>query len=88
MTGDAPKIVFGSLESPVCDLTLNRAIGGLQSSCAISTPAADGGRRLGDFDETPYQSFKSELRTLGEEVVELRRIVRGLEMKNADQDEF
>jgi len=88
MTGDAPKIVFGSLESPVCDLTLNRAIGGLQSSCAISTPAAYGGRRLGDFDESPYQSFKSELRTLREEVVELRRIVRGLEMKNADQDEF
>ena len=45
-------------------------------------------RRLDGFNESPYQLFKSELRTLREEVVELRRIVRGLEMKNADQDEF
>jgi len=78
LTGEAPKIVFGSLDSPVCDLKLNRATGSLESSCTITTPAMDGERRLSDFDGARYHAVKSELQKLREDVVQLRRIARDL----------
>ena len=42
LTGPTPQIVFGSLASPVCALSLDRALGQLVSTCEV----ADGHRRL------------------------------------------
>jgi len=45
MTGDAPKLVFGTLESPVCELSLDRTNRKLKSTCPIESS----GRRLDEI---------------------------------------
>ena len=36
LTGDAPKILFGEIEAPACELQLNRETGRLTTTCDIS----------------------------------------------------
>ena len=39
LTGDAPKILFGQIDAPVCQVTLNRTEGHLTSTCDLHPPS-------------------------------------------------
>jgi len=76
MTGDAPKIVFGTLESPICELTLDRSLGSLRSSCDINTNPSLTGRRLSSGSSPSYDELKLEIATLKVDLANLRDIVQ------------
>ena len=81
LTGGAPKVLFGTMDNPVCELSLDRANGRLESSCAIET----GGRRLGEeatVSVAEHEKLKAEHAALKAEVAALRRAVEALEKKN------
>jgi len=78
MTGDAPKIVFGTLEASVCELVLNRGNLNIQSSCDINTPS---GRRLSISD---YDELLEDVSRLKAEVAELRQILQSAVLTNTD----
>ena len=57
LTGDMPRIIFGTVESPVCELSLNRANGRLDSTCSLQA-----GRRLNEYDSSD-ETFDSTPQT-------------------------
>lgn len=90
LTGDVPTIVFGTLESPVCTLSLDRNNRRVDSTCAITTER----RRLADMvspdDEvsaakhenyalkTELADVTTELHKVKREMAELRALVSAL----------
>jgi len=73
LTGEAPKILFGPAENPICSIKLDRGAGNLVSSCPISEP---GRRRLDEPEDTRVTQV--ELAELKTEVADLLRQVRSL----------
>jgi len=71
LTGVAPKIIFGTMDAPVCELSLNRGNSWIESSC----PVISNRRRLDD-DEFEW---KSKLEALKAEVAELRHKLNELD---------
>jgi hypothetical protein len=74
LTGHAPKIVFGTPDSPICELVLDRTSGSLKSSCDIDTLTSQTGRRLGD-SPVRYDVLRKEIAALKAEVSALRDTV-------------
>ena len=74
LTGSEPKIIFGSVEDPTCELSLDRSAGAVHSSCAISTPSEAFGRRLGAEE----MALREEISRLRAEVVELHALWNGV----------
>jgi hypothetical protein len=72
MTGDDPKLVFGTLESPICQLSIDRSNSRLVSTCAIQES-----RRLEETVdcEVKYSVLAQKCETLRLEVSEMRRLV-------------
>jgi len=66
LTGDAPRIIFGEVDAPVCELMLDRSHGRLESTCAIASTA----RRLDEEEEDA--DWVKELNELKVEVAKLR----------------
>ena len=64
MTGDQPKIIFGTLETPICELSLDRTNAELVSSCSLQT-----GRRLEESMEAP---LSERLTALEQESADLK----------------
>jgi hypothetical protein len=73
LTGDRPRVIFGTITSPVCELVLNRASNGLESTCHIET----GSRRL---EEVHDQNKKliMELAEVKAELAHLKELVADL----------
>ena len=72
MTGTDPRLIFGSLQVPVCELRMDSGARHLVSTCAITSPA---GRRLtvDDDEDRDVTRQREELTELKLEVAELRR---------------
>ena len=72
MTGDDPKLIFGTLENPTCQLSIDRPNSRLVSTCSIQDS-----RRLEEaFDcEGKYAALEQKYKTLQSEVSELRASV-------------
>ena len=69
MTGDDPKLIFGTLENPTCQLSIDRPNSRLVSTCSIQDS-----RRLEEaFDcEGKYAALEQKYEALQSEVSELR----------------
>jgi len=76
MTGDDPKLIFGTLENPTCQLSIDRPNGRLVSTCSIQ----DSRRRLEEaFDcEAKHAALEQKYEALRTEVSELRALVEQL----------
>ena len=72
LTGQAPRIVFGSAAAPVCSLSLDGANGQILSSCELVDESAPGRRRL----SRASAPVEAELKALRAEVAELRTALR------------
>jgi hypothetical protein len=74
LTGDAPKIIFGTIESPICELSLDRTNGRLDSTCSLNT-----GRRLDEIylskQEHELTHVKTELEDVKRQLLEMRNLV-------------
>jgi hypothetical protein len=72
MTGDEPKLIFGTLENPTCQLSLDRPNARLVSTCSIQ----DSRRRLEEtFDcEGKHAALEQKYQALRSEVSELHRL--------------
>ena len=70
MTGDNPKLIFGTLEDPTCQLSVDRLNSRLVSTCSIQDS-----RRLEEtFDcEGMHAALEQKYKALQAEVTELRR---------------
>ena len=70
MTDDDPKLIFGTLETPTCQLSIDRLNSRLVSTCSIQ----DSRRRLEEaFDcEGKYAALEQKYKSLQSEVSELR----------------
>ena len=75
LTGTAPRVVFGSLAAPVCELRVDSAAGRLVSTCAIAS--ADGRRLAADDEDLDaaggQRQVREELTELKLEIAELRQ---------------
>lgn len=90
LTGDAPKILFGSIDEPVCELSLDRSNGRLESTCAVSGTKRRLGEDVATVSVAEHAALKAEHAALkaehvalekeiGERVGELRRALEALE---------
>ena len=79
LTGSKPKLVFGDPAAPTCELSLDRVLSRLESTCEILQPSS-GGRRLHEDDVTDY---KAELDALQAKLANLSRVVEDLAAKSA-----
>ena len=79
MTGDVPRIIFGDIAEPVCELLLDRINNRIMSTCPLQTTSLSH-RRLDkerDMDtaaapcETRYSNLKEEVGTLSARIAEL-----------------
>jgi len=72
MTGDDPKLIFGTLEDPTCQLSVDRLNSRLVSTCSIQDS-----RRLEEtFDcEGKYAALEQKYEAVQTEVSELRHLV-------------
>ena len=77
MTGDDPKLIFGTLEDPTCQLSVDRLNSRLVSTCSIQDS-----RRLEEtFDcEAKYAALEQKYEALQSEVSELRQSIDALKM--------
>lgn len=75
MTGDDPKLIFGTLEDPTCQLSIDRPNSRLISTCSIQDS-----RRLEEtFDcEAKYAALEQKYEALQSEVSELRQSIDAL----------
>ena len=75
MTGDDPKLIFGTLEDPTCQLSIDRPNSRLVSTCSIQDS-----RRLEEtFDcEAKYAALEQKYEVLQSKVSELRRSIDAL----------
>ena len=75
MTGDDPKLIFGTLEDPTCQLSIDRLNSRLVSTCSIQDS-----RRLEEtFDcEAKYAALEQKYEALQSEVSELRQSIDAL----------
>ena len=75
MTGNDPKLIFGTLENPACQLSIDRPNSRLVSTCSIQDS-----RRLEEtFDcEAKYAALEQKYEALQSEVSELRRSIDAL----------
>ena len=75
MTGDNPKLIFGTLEKPTCQLSVDRPNSRLVSTCSIQDS-----RRLEEtFDcEAKYLALEQQYKALRTEVSELRSLAEKL----------
>ena len=68
MTGDDPKLIFGTLDNPVCQLSVDRSNSRLVSTC----PIQDSRRLEETFDcEAKYAALEQKYEALQTEVSEL-----------------
>ena len=76
MTGDDPKLIFGTLDNPACQLSVDRPNSRLVSTCSIQDS-----RRLEEtFDcEGKHAALEQKFKTLQSEVSELRGLVEKLD---------
>ena len=76
MTGDDPKFIFGTLEDPTCQLSVDRPNSRILSTCAIQ----DSRRRLEEaFDcQGKYAALEQKYQALQSEVSELRGLINQL----------
>jgi len=75
MTGDDPKLIFGTIEKPICQLSIDRPNSRLVSTCSIQDS-----RRLEEaFDcEGKYAALEQKHKALQIEVSELRSLAEEL----------
>ena len=88
LTGTSPKIHFGPVLAPTCSIFLDALTSRLQSTCDISTPSNDHGRRLQGGEVTfdhghgvcqkELETLKAQQKELKEEVAELRHMLSAL----------
>jgi len=76
LTGAAPKIVFGSVDQPVCELRLRGAR--LESSCEITDTSSNSRRLLTTGEGEEAMTTAAEHEALKAEVAALRRAVHTL----------
>ena len=81
MTGDNPKLIFGTLENPTCQLSVDRPNSRLVSTCSIQDS-----RRLEEtFDcEAKYLALEQQYKALRTEVSELRSLAEKLKAVKMD----
>ena len=73
MTGNDPKLIFGTLEEPTCQLSIDRANSRLVSTCSIQDSAAASRRRSTAGGK--YSALEQKYNELQSEVSELRGLV-------------
>lgn len=80
LTGEQPKILFGDLGSPMCELFLDRDSNQLQSTCEVQTPLGVQGRRL-DLGGAA-DAIEADLVALKAEVAQMQQALKELLMVN------
>merc|ERR1711959_876496 len=72
MTGDDPKLIFGTLENPPCQLSIDRPNSRLVSTCSIQDS-----RRLEEAGDCKgkYSALEKQYKAVQSEVSELRGLL-------------